>query len=144
MPLIIRPLEPNDFPNWLPLWDGNNMGQRHEAVTTETWARLIDESSAVHGLCALQNGEMAGIIHYITHPTTGSIEPACYMQDVYVAENFRQQGIAKALVEKLAVIAKREQYSRLYWFADNGNEAAQKLYRTLGMKLDFALHIMPL
>lgn len=140
----IRPLEPNDFPNWLPLWDENNMGQRNEPVTTKTWSRLMDDKSPVHGLCAIKGGEMAGILHYITHLTTGAIQPACYMQDVFVTPEFRGHGVARALVEALREIAAEHKYSRLYWFADNKNEPAQALYRKLGVKLDFALHIMPL
>lgn len=99
--ITIRPLEPNDFPNWLPLWDGNNLGQRNEAVTTQTWSRLMDESSTVGGLCALSGGAMVGLVHYILHPTTGALEQACYMQDVYVDPEFRQQGIAGQLVRAL-------------------------------------------
>lgn len=142
--ITIRPLEPNDFPNWLPLWDGNNMGQRDEAVTTQTWMRLMDANSPVGGLCALSGGAMAGLVHYILHPTTGAIENACYMQDVYVDPSYRQQGIAKKLVRELEKKGSAEGWSRLYWLADADNEAAQALYRTIGVKMNFNLFIQPL
>lgn len=142
--LSVRPLAPHDFPNWLPLWDGNNLGQRHEEITTSTWMRLMDDTIPVFGLCAIKNGEMAGLVHYVLHYTTGAIEPACYMQDVFVSPNFRKQGIAAQMVEALAEIGKARKWSRLYWLADNGNEAAQALYRNIGVKLDFNLHILPL
>ena len=29
--LVIRPLKFEDYSKWLPLWDGNNIGQRDEA-----------------------------------------------------------------------------------------------------------------
>ncbi len=140
----IRPLEPNDFPDWLPLWDGNNQGQRNEAVTTETWARLTDPDYPVFGLCAENSGKMAGILHYILHPTTGSIQPVCYMQDLYVDPRARQKGIGKALVQELAGLGKAEKWARLYWLAEEDNKAAQKLYKNLGVKLNFSLHVMPL
>lgn len=140
----IRPLMFNDFPSWLPLWDDNNMGQRNEAVTTSTWERLNDEAVPVYGLCALKGSEMVGILHYVLHYTTGSIEPACYMQDVFTAPEFRGQGIAKAMIAALAKTGATEKWSRLYWLADNNNEAAQGLYKNIGVKLDFGLHILPL
>lgn len=142
--LEIRPLQNPDFPAWLPLWDGNNMGRRNEEVTAETWSRLIDSGSPVNGLAAFNGGEMRGFVHYILHPTTGYIRPVCYMQDVYVDPEHRRKGIARTLVQELTKIAKKEQWGRLYWFAENSNEAAQALYKNLGVKLDFALHVMPL
>jgi len=140
--LAIRPLEQNDFPAWLPLWDGNNMDQRNEAVTTETWSRLMDPDYPIHGLCALQNDEMRGFVHYVIHPTTGSIAPVCYMQDVYVDPSQRKQGIARALVQEVAKLREQEKWARIYWLAESHNEAAQALYKDIGVKLDFTLHVL--
>lgn len=141
---LIRPLKPQDFPEWLPLWDGNNLGHRDEAVTAATWARLMEERSGMRGLCALADGRMAGLVHYILHPTTGAVAPICYMQDLYVDPGFRKRGLARAMVEKLTSIGKAEKWGRIYWLAEAKNEAAQALYKTLGVKLDFTLHVMPL
>ena len=143
MPLIIRPLETNDFPSWLPLWNENNLGHRNEAVTTETWSRLMDENQQVYGLCALKNGEMAGFLHYVLHPTTGALEPACYMQDVFVHPEYRKQGIAHALVHELIKTSEKSDWSRIYWLADEANEAAQALYKNIGVKMNFNLFILP-
>jgi RimJ/RimL family protein N-acetyltransferase len=38
----------------------------------------------------------------------------------------------------------QENWARIYWLADGSNDAAQRLYKNLGVKLDFSLHIMPL
>ncbi len=144
MSIIIRPLVPQDFPDWLPLWDANNMGMRNEAVTSQTWSRLIDENSSVKGLCALEKGRMVGLVHYILHPTTGHLEPVCYMQDLFVDPQRRKKGIARKMVEQLTKIGKQKKWARLYWLAEAKNEAAQALYKNLGVKLDFTLHVQPL
>lgn len=143
-PITIRPLQPNDFPSWLPLWNANNLGHTNEAVTTETWSRLTNDQSPVSGICSLKNGEMVGLIHYILHPTTGAIENACYMQDVFVDEDHRSQGIAKKMIMELIEIGKKAKWSRLYWLADANDEAAQALYKNIGVKMNFTLHIQPL
>ncbi|MCK5284088.1 MAG: GNAT family N-acetyltransferase [Alphaproteobacteria bacterium] len=140
----IRPIEPNDFPDWLPLWDGNNMNNRNKKVTTETWSRLIDPSSQINGLAAFQNKVMVGLVHYVLHQTTGYIEPVCYMQDVYVTTEHRQKGIGQAMVERVIKIGQKEKWARIQWFAENNNAAAQELYKNIGIKLDFSLHIFPL
>ena len=142
--IAIRPLEQNDFPNWLPLWDGNNLGQRDEAVTSSTWARLMDDGYPVGGLCALLRGEMAGLVHYVLHPTTGAIAEACYMQDVFVAPEYRRRGVARTLVRELEALGRKAGWSRLYWLADADNHAAQALYKSIGVKMNFNLFIQPL
>ena len=144
MTFIIRPLQAENFPGWLPLWDANNLGTRNVDVTTQTWARLMDPGSTVKGLCAVGRGEIMGLVHYILHPTTGAVEPACYMQDVFVDPEHRRKGNARALVQDVVRIGLKSRWSRLYWLAEADNQAAQALYKTLGVKLDFTLHVMPL
>lgn len=144
MSLKIRPLKPTDFPYWLPLWDGNNKGERNQEVTTETWARLTDPEFPVNGLCAELNDKMVGLVHYVLHYTTGSIAPVCYMQDVYVDPSMRKKGIARAMVMELSKIAFEKKWGRMYWLAEENNEAAQALYENIGVKLDFSLHVLPI
>lgn len=144
MQIIIRSLQQNDFPNWLPLWNANNLGQIDEVLTTETWSRLTDDNHPVNGICAIVNGEMAGLVHYVLHPTTGAIEPICYMQDLFVSEKHRQKGIARKMVKELIIIGEKENWGRLYWLADENNEAAQALYKNIGVKMNFSLFIQPL
>lgn len=144
MSIKIRALEPQDFPAWLPLWDGNNLGQRDEAVTTETWTRLLDVTSHVNGLAAFEGEDMVGLLHYVTHHTTGYIAPVCYMQDVFVDPAYRKKGIAQTLVEVLIKKGKAEKWARIHWFAENNNAAAQALYKNIGSKLDFSLFILPI
>lgn len=140
----IRPIEPNDFPEWLDLWNANNLGHKNEDVTTETWGRLIDPKACVYGLVAEDKGTLIGLLQYILHPTTGSIEPVCYMQDVFVATDHRGKGIAKKMIAALERTGKQENWSRIYWLAEAENNAAQSLYKSLGQKMNFTLHILPL
>ncbi len=142
--ITIAPLSTDDYTRWLVLWDSNNQGQSNPLITAETWKRLIAADSTVHGLVARYGGEIAGLLHYILHPVTGHIQPVCYMQDVFVDPASRRKGIARALVHELARIGKQEQWARIYWLAENDNEAAQQLYRDIGLKLNFSLHILPL
>ena len=143
--LKIRPFQFEDFPKWLPLWDGNNLGHRDEAVTAETWSRLCDTSNTqVNGLCAEMNGDILGIVHYIVHPTTGSINPVCYMQDVYVDPAHRRKGIARRLVDEVTKIGSREKWTRMYWLTQFGNVEAKAMYENFGVKLDFTLYVLPI
>lgn len=140
----IRGVQSSDYAEWLPLWQANNDGKDKPAVTKETWVRLMDSGSPVNGLVAVRADKIAGLLHYVLHPTTGSIEPICYMQDLYVAPTHRRHGAAKALVLELVKIGNKAGWNRLYWLAEKKNVAAQNLYKTLGLPLDFSLHVWPL
>lgn len=143
--LVIRPLVFEDYSKWLPLWDGNNLGQRDEAVTAETWKRLCDsKNTQINGLAAEISGEIMGIVHYIVHPTTGNIKPVCYMQDVYVAPKHRRKGIAKRMIGELTKIAAREKWARMYWLTQTSNAQAKAMYESFGVKLDFSFYVLPI
>lgn len=141
--MIIKPLEKSDYKNWLPLWNANCHHKVTQDVTNQTWQRICDPQSDIGGLAAHVDDKLAGIVHYVLHPVTGHLKPAAYMQDVFVAEDMRRQGIARALIEHLALEGKQEGWARLYWLAEGSNVAAQNLYKTLGIKVDFTLHILP-
>jgi ribosomal protein S18 acetylase RimI-like enzyme len=66
------------------------------------------------------------------------------MQDLFIDPAHRQKGLGRALVLALTAYAKSQKYARLYWLAEAENEAAQALYASLGVKLDFTFHVMPL
>ncbi len=143
--IILRPLQFDDFAKWLPLWDGNNLGQRNEEVTTETWSRLCDpDNTQVNGIAAEMNGEILGIAHYILHPTTGHINPVCYMQDVYVDPAHRRKGIGKRLVNEITKIGNQEKWARMYWLTQVGNSEAKAMYENFGIKLDFTFYVLPI
>ncbi len=143
--LVIRPLVFEDYSKWLPLWIGNNLGQRDEAVTVETWKRLCDtKNTQVNGLTADMGGQLLGITHYILHPTTGNINPVCYMQDVYVAPEHRRKGVARRMVEELTKIANHEKWARMYWLTQAGNMEAKAMYENFGIKLDFSFYVLPI
>ncbi len=134
-----------DYDQWLPLWKANCLDQIADNVTAETWRRLTNKNEKIFGLGAFDCDEnLVGILHYILHPTTGFIEPACYMQDVYVDENARRQGIAKQLIWELNDIGKTQNWARIYWFAENNNDAVKALYKNLGVEMDFSLFMLPI
>ena len=143
--LIIRPLEQDDYEKWLPLWDGNNLGHRDAAVTAKTWERLCDpDNTVMNGLCAMMGGEMFGIVHYILHPTTGQLNPVCYMQDVYVDPEHRRKGVGRRLVDEVTQIGSKEKWGRMYWITPEDNLEAKAMYENFGIKLDFSFYVLPI
>jgi len=79
------------------------------------------------------DGQLAGALHAI-----GYLHPAgqryLYVDEVDTDEAFRRQGVATAMMRTAREIARDMGPSAVWLGADNGNDAAHALYRSLGAK----------
>jgi GNAT superfamily N-acetyltransferase len=98
------------------------------AVTQATWARLMDEASPMKARLALVDGVPMGFAIHLHHPSTWVVGEDCYLEDLYVDESARGQGLGRALLDDLALLAKARGWHRLYWHTDAGNTRARALY----------------
>ena len=145
--LIIRPVEPRDFEQWLPLWDGYNAFYGRSGptalvpeITQITWTRFFDAYEPVHALVAEYEGKLLGITHYIYHRTTVAIGPICYLQDLYTLESERGKGVGRALIEAVYEQAKADGSSRVYWQTHETNQTAMKLYDSVADRSGFVVY----
>ena len=89
--VMIRPLGATDRGRWRRCGRAIDFYRADLAaeVTERTWAALCEETSAVHGLVAEADGELAGLAHTVLHPTTWATGPACYLEDLFVSKSWR-------------------------------------------------------
>lgn len=125
----IAPLRPADRAGWQPLAEGYK--RFYNTPTTpaeydECWRRLLAEDG-VHGLAGFVDGRLVGIAHYLFH-TSAWARDNCYLQDLFVAEEARGQGVAAALIERVAQAAKARGAARYYWLTQDTNTRARALY----------------
>jgi GNAT superfamily N-acetyltransferase len=147
----IRPVQPSDFPQWKPLWDGYNAfyGRKDstalpDAVTNMTWSRFFDAYEPMHALVAEQAGQLLGLVHFLFHRSTISIAPTCYLQDLFTLESARGKGIGRALIEQVYQLARQAGSSRVYWLTHETNRTAMKLYDKVAEKSGFIVYRKPL
>ena len=125
----IAPLREEDRADWEPLARGYKAFYETELPDSrydETW-RLLIADERVHGLAARLDGQMVGIAHYLFHAQTWSAD-ACYLQDLFTAEEARGQGVATALIEAVAEAARAGGAVRYYWMTKEDNRTACALY----------------
>lgn len=130
--------------DWLKIWNDSVSGHLSDKVRETTWERLMDDDVPLFGLMAYDDRVPVGFMHYALHPISGAIEPAAYMQDLFVLPKFRRRGYARSMMNELIKIGQNEQWDRVLWVVDHGNDAAQKLYENYGTALDFNFYIYPI
>jgi len=133
--LIVRAVRPNDFEQWLPLWDGYNAFYGRSGptalapeITRVTWARFFDEGEPVHARVAEANGRLLGLVHYLFHRTTTTTELVCYLNDLFTSEDARGRGVGRALIEAVYEEARKSGSPRVYWHTHETNATARLLY----------------
>jgi GNAT superfamily N-acetyltransferase len=144
---LVRAVAAADFAGWLPLWEGYNAfyGRTGPSalpaeITWTTWLRFLDPAEPVHALVADAGGRLVGLAHYLFHRSTIRIEPVCYLQDLFTAEDARGSGVGRALIGAVAERARAAGATRLYWQTHESNHAAQRLYAALAERSGFIVY----
>jgi len=133
MNLSIRPVELGDKECWLQLWKGYLTFYKTEfsADKTEvTWKRLLDPNFNLYCLVAQDDGQIMGMTTFNFQNSTWSENGQCLLEDLFVDQSIRGQGIGRALIDAVINEAKKRGCSRVYWNTDETNETARKLYDT--------------
>ena len=104
MSVRIQPLKAEDRAAWEVL----ARGYKHfyntptsDAEFDAAWRRLLDRDG-VHGLAAWLDGQLVGIAHYLFHTSVWATAN-CYLQDLFTLQDARGKGVARALIEAVAV-----------------------------------------
>jgi GNAT superfamily N-acetyltransferase len=143
MNINIRPLVPNDYEQWLPLWKGYQTFYKTviaDDVTSLTWARFHDSKEPMHVLGAFEGDTLLGITHYIFHRTCWTAAPTCYLQDLFTANAARGKGIGRALIEAVHAAAAKLGCARIYWQTHETNAEAMVLYNKVAERSGFLVY----
>jgi GNAT superfamily N-acetyltransferase len=130
MPVLVRPINPEDKVAWLRLFKDYICFYKSELSDEQfelTWNRIQSDFN-INALVAEVDGEAVGIAHYIFRPSTWAVEDYCYLEDLYVDPKVRGGGVGRALIKELETIATSKGSKRLYWTTAHDNATARALY----------------
>lgn len=105
-----------------------------EAVATiaDIERHLFCDNPKAFALIAEWNGEPCGLALYFFNFSTFLGKHGVYLEDLFVRESHRGKGIGKALLARLAKIAKESDCGRLEWSVLDWNAPSIAFYKSLG------------
>ena len=129
--VTIAALTAADHDEWAALWAGYLTFYESELtdeVTADVFRRLV-EGGALRGAIARDDdGRAVGLVHWLFHPSTWSIGPYCYLEDLFVSPDVRGGGVGRALIAHVRDRAQIEGAAKVYWLTQSGNATARTLY----------------
>ena len=134
--IVVTELREMDRQRWSELWRGYL--DFYETALPEanydlTWRRLM-EAKSIYGFGARRgdaSAPLVGITHYLFHDHAWSPKQVCYLQDLFVDASVRGTGVGRALIERVAQVARERDCLRLYWTTKEDNATARLLYDRL-------------
>jgi GNAT superfamily N-acetyltransferase len=143
--VTVNALQASDYAAWQRLGAGYNRFYEREfpaAIYDRTWQRLM-QGDGIHGFAARVDGQLLGITHYLFQPSIWTAD-VCYLQDLFVDEAARGHGLAQALIEQVAQVARARGAPKLYWLTHTNNARARRLYDRVAqhhgfIRYDYAL-----
>lgn len=143
--VTIRDAEPFDEAGWRVLWAGYVRfyeADVPERTTARTWERILDPASPIDCLVAVEaeTERVVGFAVTVLHEGTWTGRPVCYLEDLFVAADARNRGIARRLIETLACRGRSRGWRRVYWKTNLDNTAARALYDKVGRVMPSVLY----
>ena len=138
--IVIRPIGENEREAWNPLWAGYLAFYKTTLtrdISDLAWTRFHDPDEPIFALGGYIDGELLGIAHYLFHRSTWATHRYCYLEDLFVADVARGQGLGRALIEEVYARAEAANASRVYWLTQSNNAQARALYDKVADNLGF-------
>ncbi len=121
----------------LPLFDGYRIFYRQEsnkqAVRNFLKERLTKQDTIIY--IAYLDDKAVGFTQLFPSFSSVSMKPLYILNDLFVNENYRKQGIGVALLNKAKQLCREQNYKGLALQTETANPA-QHLYESLGWKKD--------
>ncbi|NDY96362.1 GNAT family N-acetyltransferase [Wenzhouxiangella limi] len=106
----------------------------HEVTATPALLaeHLFGDNAVAEALLAEIDGAAVGFALFFRNFSTFLGRPGLYLEDLYVREACRGRGIGRALLKRLADLARERGYGRMEWSVLNWNQPAIEFYQSLG------------
>lgn len=134
--VLIRDVQQHELPQLLALLKAKTEfdGVANSLVATiETLAvAIFSHKPMAKALVAVSDGSIVGMATYYSTFSSFIAKPCLWLDDLFVDESHRSQGIGKALVAQLCRIASEHGCGRIDWVVAADNDHGQGFYSRMG------------
>jgi GNAT superfamily N-acetyltransferase len=81
-----------------------------------------------------------GLAHFLFHRSTIQIDPTCYLQDLFTAQEARGKGVGRALIDSVYEYARKAGSPRAYWQTHETNAVAMRIYDKVAVRSGFVVY----
>jgi GNAT superfamily N-acetyltransferase len=96
---------------------------------------LFGTPSYAEAMVVEHQSQLIGFALFFKTYSTFLTQPGLHLEDIYVQEPYRAQGIGTALLRAVARLAVERNYGRLEWTVLDWNESAIAFYRKMGAEI---------
>jgi GNAT superfamily N-acetyltransferase len=125
MSVTVRDIAENDFFGWLPLFDAHcatRGAQLDDTKALIVWSWIQDARNGLRAALAVDDeGTPVGLVHYHPEPRTFDATVGVVVDDLYVSEEHRRNGVAHRLLDLVRGHAAELHATRLTWTNDPGD-----------------------
>ncbi len=134
----VRPATIDDIPTILRMARGLADYERMSGAVTATEAdlrrTLFGEPRRAEAAIGYLDGQPAGIVVFFHNYSTFLGRQGIYLEDIFVDEPFRGQGLGRVLMRYVARVAVERGCARFEWSVLNWNQPAISFYQKLGAR----------
>lgn len=128
------------FDSWYALYEeyAQECGHRVDRRTGgQMWRWLLDGTYRIAGVLAIDGRkDVVGFAHYRPFPRTLHGDEACFLDDLYVAERMRENGLADDLLAYVGSVARKRSWREVRCVSPAGNPTTNALYARAAEQLD--------
>ncbi len=129
--VLVRPIEPADHDAWASLFaayrEFYELDEDPEVVE-RVWTWIQDPTHETNALVAVLEGALVGFAHHRLYARPSEGGKGLFLDDLFTRADLRAQGVGRALVDRLAGIARENACSKVRWVTAADNVVAQRLY----------------
>lgn len=146
--MIVRHVMESELPNLLALirakaeFDG--CPETLRATEASLHEALFAATPQAFALVAESNGEVVDMATYYATFSSFIAKPGLWLDDLFVLETHRSQGIGEALIRRLCMIAAEGGCGRMDWHVSAFNERGQRFYRRMGASISARARLLRL
>lgn len=142
---VVDSLRPEDRDAWARLHHGYldfYAVPDPEQVSRMVWTWLLDPDHELEALVARPAAGVApvGIAHYRPFPRPLQGTTACFLDDLFVAEEHRGSGAVDALLAGLQHQSRRRGWTQVRWITRASNARARAAYDRLAVRTDLVTY----